>query len=88
MDFKTRLAKAKTIPKPKPLIIATPDLVDYIGGILHTPLGDCYIRSVDFAYTRRVMVNNKYIPYRLYTITLEGRIKRITTYAHTQWIIK
>lgn len=81
MNIDSLLAKAKALVDKPVSIVGTADLQDYIGCSLNTPLGSSVIRSVGYAYTRRVNNTN----YQLYTITTDTL--KITTYAHTQWSI-
>lgn len=91
MDNKRFWAKAKQAAnKPaKANVVDTASLQDYIGAVLVMPLAVGVIKSVRYAYTRRI--NKK--AYKLYTITINATIQnsiktiRITAYADTQWLI-
>ena len=81
-------ARAKAaIDKPKPqILVYTPELEEYIGAPINTPMGEGRIKAIAYAYSRRVGGNTL----RLYTLTIEIVDKQytVTTYEHTQWAVQ
>lgn len=93
MDTDKLFQRARALvnkPKPKTIsnriaIIYTPELLEYIGADINTPMGIGRIVGVSYSHTRRVQAKT----YKLYTLIIDivDKQYRITTYEHTQWTI-
>jgi hypothetical protein len=84
MDTNKLFQRAKAlIDTPKTKLVFTPELIEYIGADIVTPMGRGRISSIAYSHTRRVQGK----AYSLYTLTIDiaDQQYRITTYEHTQW---
>lgn len=79
-------AKAKALVAKPYRTVYTPELVEYIGSDIDTPMGKGRISRVFPARTRRIQGKS----YWLYTLIVYIGDKQytITTYEYTQWDIR
>lgn len=86
LDSDKLFARAKAaIYRDKTVYVYTPELIEYIGAAIATPMGKGRISRVFPARTRRVRGKS----YWLYTliVDIEDKQYTITTYERTQWSI-